>query len=285
VNERRIRRRNRAGALLAALVLCGAAAGPAKVASDLDRFRYQPSKIKVGEVAHYVKSNLDGTKPTRVSIFVVAPDRLEVAKVEREVIDAAWVRAHFDWTLFTSDRMEAAVINLDGSVEERALFAVDRAKGEVDVSVGDRKGSAAWQQLPFHVYNFDFTSLNFAWRHLVDPKKPFTIGIIDPTFQKEGDLIFYRGDARIEYERDETFKGKKCRRYRISGPGIENAVGVIWQDTGSGWLERIQIPFRDNPDWNSFKLDLLEIEKMTPAAWKKFVADSLAKANAANAKG
>ncbi len=91
----------RLGALLAALSLLGAAAAP--VGSSLDRFRYQPSKIRVGEVAHYVKSNLDGTKPTRVSIFVVAPDRLEVAKVERETTDAAWVRAHFDWTLFTSD--------------------------------------------------------------------------------------------------------------------------------------------------------------------------------------
>ena len=28
----------------------------APVASDLDKFRYKPSKIKVGEVAHYVKS-------------------------------------------------------------------------------------------------------------------------------------------------------------------------------------------------------------------------------------
>jgi hypothetical protein len=271
---------NRFPALLASLALLGAAADSPPVRSDLDKFRYQPGKIRVNEVAHYVKSNLDGTKPSRVSIFVVAPDRLEVAKVEREVTDAAWVRAVFDWTLFTSVEMKGGVINLDGSVEERAVFAVDRAKGLVDVSVGEMKGSAAWKQLPFHVYNFDFTSLNFAWRHLVDPKAPFTIGVIDPTFQKDGPLIFYRGDARIEYERDETFKGKKCRRYKISGPGIENTVGVIWQDPSSGWLERIQIPFRDNPDWNSFKLDLIGIESMTPAAWKKFVADSLAKANA-----
>ncbi len=43
---------------------------------------------------------------------------------------------------------------------------------------------------------------------------------------------------------------------------------------------RVEIPFRDNPDWNSFKLELEGIELMTPAAWKKSVADSLAKANA-----
>ena len=197
-------------AVVASFAFVGAAADSSRVESDLDKFRYQPKKIRVNEVAHYVKSNLDGTKPTRISIFVVAPDRLEVAKVERGVIDAAWVRARFDWTLFTSDDMRAAVLNLDGSVEERAVFTVDKPKGTVDVTVGDRKGTAAWKQLPFHVYNFDFTSLNFAWRHLVDPKAPFTIGIVDPTFQKDGPPIFYRGDARIVYTGEDEVRGKTC---------------------------------------------------------------------------
>jgi hypothetical protein len=157
---------------------------------------------------------------------------------------------------------------------------VDRAAGKVDVAVGDRKGSAAWKQLPFHVYNFDFTCLNFAWRHLIDPKQPFTIGIIDPTFQKDGPPIFYRGDARIVYTGEDELHGKTCLSYRITGPGIENTKGTIWWDPKSGWLEKVEIPFRDNPDWKSFKLELEKIERMTPAAWKQFVADSLAKANA-----
>ncbi len=271
--------------LLGLVFVCALAAGPPKVGSSLDRFRYQPAKIRVGEVAHYVKSNLDGSKPTRVSIFVAAKDRLEVAKVEQGVIDAAWVRARFDWTLFTADRLDAAVVNLDGSVEERAAFTVNRPKGEVDVTVGDRKGSAAWKQLPFHVYNFDFTSLNFAWRHLVDPKAAFEIGIIDPTFEKDGPIIFYRGDARIVSTGEDELHGKTCRSYRISGPGIGGTTGTIWWDPKSGWLEKVEIPFRDNPDWSSFKLELQSIESMTPEAWTKFIADSLAKANAASAKG
>ena len=49
--------------ILLATLAFGAAGGP--VASDLDHFRFQSSKIRVGEVAHYVKSNLDGSKPSR----------------------------------------------------------------------------------------------------------------------------------------------------------------------------------------------------------------------------
>ena len=118
--------------LVSGLALLVLAARPESVGSSLDRFRYQPEKIRVGEVAHYVKSNLDGSKPTRVSIFVAAKDRLEVVKVEQGVIDAAWVRAHFDWTLFTADRLEAAVVNLDGSIEERAALAADPKAGVVE---------------------------------------------------------------------------------------------------------------------------------------------------------
>jgi hypothetical protein len=169
--------------------------------------------IRVGEVA---SSSRTSTVQADARVFVAAKDRLEVAKVEKGD-RRGWVWAHR--LTFTADRLEASVINLDGSIEERAVFAVNRAKGVVDVSVGDRKGSAAWRQVPFHVYNFDFTSLNFAWRHLIDPKAPFTIGVIDPTFQKDGPLVFYRGDADRLHGRG-RLHGKTCRSYRISGEGI-----------------------------------------------------------------
>ena len=266
--------------LCAVLALSALVASGDPPGSSLDRFRFRPEKIRVGEVAHYTKSNVDGSKPVRVSIFVAAPDKLEVAKVETGVADAAWVRAAFSWTLFTADRLDAGVINLDGSVEERVSLDVDRKAGAIQVRAGERESSTPWGYLPFHLYNFDFTSLNYAWRHLVDPKAPFEIGVLDPTFKNEGDLLFFRGVARIEYTGRETVHGKSCRTYRISGPGIGGTTGTIWEDPKSGWLEKIEIPLPDNPDWSSFRLELRDIERMTPADWKRFIADSLAKANA-----
>ena len=57
---------SRAGpVVLVSLALLGAAPDPPRPASDLAKFRYQPAKIRVNEVAHYVKSNLNGSKPTR----------------------------------------------------------------------------------------------------------------------------------------------------------------------------------------------------------------------------
>jgi len=263
-------------ALLAAVFLV-AATSP--IGSSLGAFRHQPAAIRVGEVAHYVKSNLDGSKPCGVAIFVAAPDELEVAKIERGLGDAAWVRAHFDWKLFTADRIKAAVVLLDGTVEERAELTLETAVRTVRFRFGDTAGSAAWKWEPFHIYNFDFTSLNFAWRHLADPTKPFTIGVMDPTFANDADPFVYRGEARIEYVRDERIGGKTCRLYRISGPGIGGKTGSIWQDPKSGWLQRVEIPFPDNPAWNTFRLELQRVEKMTADEWKRFMRSALAEAN------
>ena len=219
---------------LPGLLVLLAAATPPKVPSSLDHFRYRPETIRVGEVAHYVKSNLDGSKPARVSIFVASPEKLEVAKVEKDVNDAAWVRAHFDWKLFTADKLDAGVIRLDGSVEERATFDLDRGAGVVQATVNGKTGTAAWGQLPFHVYNFDFTSLNFAWRHLKNPKSPFAIGVIDPTFKKEGDVIFYRGAADVAYVGEESVHGKTLPQVPHRGPGDRRRGGL---DLGGGGLE------------------------------------------------
>jgi hypothetical protein len=58
---------------LAAVLPLFLGAEGAPVSSSLDRFRFRPERIRVGEVAHYLQSNLDGSKPARVSIFVAAP--------------------------------------------------------------------------------------------------------------------------------------------------------------------------------------------------------------------
>ena len=53
--------------------------------------------------------------------------------------------------------------------------------------------------------------------------------------------------ARIVYTGEDEIRGKTCRSYRISGPGIENTTGTIWWDPKSGWLEKVEIPFRGQP--------------------------------------
>ena len=158
--------------------------------------------------------------PTRVSIFVAAPDKLEVAKVEKGVNDAAWVRARFDWHA------------LHGRPHRRRRHQTRRhGRGAREPSTSTGKpasctsrsaaGRAAppWRQLPFHVYNFDFTSLNFAWRHLADPKAPVrrSASSTRPS-RRRATSSSTAAIAKIEYVGEEKLHGKTLPEVPDLGP-------------------------------------------------------------------
>ena len=247
----------RIGLLLAALS-CAATAAPRRLARPRSTSATSPAKIRVGEVAHYVKSNLDGSKPTRVSIFVVAPDRLEVAKVEQDVTDAAWVRAHFDWTLFTSDQMDAAVINLDGSVEERAVVRRRPREGGGRRDGGRPEGerrleAASVPRLQLRLHEPEL--------RVAPPGRPEG-AVYDrhhrPDVPEGGrpDLLPRRREDRVRRRGRDVHGQEVPPLPDLGARDRRTRRASIWWDPKSGWLEKIEIPFRDNPDWNSFKLEL-----------------------------
>jgi hypothetical protein len=123
---------------------------------------------------------------------------------------------------------------------------------------------------PVHVYNFDLTSLNFAFRHLKNPADSFTVGIADPTFKEEGPALIYRGEVTVTFVAEEQRNGKVCRKYKIDGAGLENHGGFLWINKTEGYFEDAEIALPDNPDWNSFKFNLKKVENMTQDQWQQF---------------
>ncbi|HEY7161277.1 MAG TPA: hypothetical protein VH815_08455 [Acidobacteriota bacterium] len=242
--------------------------------SSIIAFRYQPEKIKVGTVYHYTKSNLDGSKPSTVSIFIAEPDRLEVYKAEENVIDAADVTAKMDWTLFSAIELDAGHFLKDGTREPVATMQISRTDNSLKVHWKDRDDSVPIGHYPVHIFNFDFISFNYTLRHLRDPEKPFEIGVADPVFDGEG-LIVYKGEAEVEYVGDDPCHQLVCRKYRIHGKPFDDKEGFIWVNKKEGHAELIEIPVADNPDWNSFKFELKKIEQMTPAQWLTYKKNNI----------
>jgi hypothetical protein len=246
---------------------------PCAAQNDSAKFRFKPKKIAAETVYHYVKTNIDGTQPEYVSQYVAAPDKLEAFKFHPKGDRAALVIATMDWAIFSARRLESWQVFAEG---KKNLFATLDYSGEaktVEVSIpstGKPNEKTAIKQLPFHVYNFDFGSLNFAFRHLANPKTSFTIGVADPTF-KDNPLFAYRGEATIKYEGKETRNNVKCRKYRIDGAGLENRGGWIWVNEKLGHVEDMEIALADNPAWKSFKFKLLKIEKMSRDQWESFM--------------
>ncbi len=62
------------------------------------------------------------------------------------------------------------------------------------------------------VYNFDLGSLNFAFRHLAEPEKSFTLGIADPTLAEQGPVFAYKGEVEVKFVGEEKREGVLCRK-------------------------------------------------------------------------
>ena len=240
----------------------------------VSKFRYQPEKIKVGTVYHYLKTNLDGTHPEHVSIYVAAKDRIESFKFHPRAERAGLVVGEMDWATFSVKRLESWQVFK--SAEKKLFAKLTYLKDEraVDVALpglGKASERTAIKQLPWHVYNFDLASLNFAFRHLVNPRAAFTIGITDPTFKEQGPSFKYRGEATVSYAGEEMRQGVRCRKYRIDGAGLENRGGFIWVNKRLGHVEDMEIDLPDNPDWQSFKFRLSKTQHMSRDEWEAFM--------------
>lgn len=260
--------------LIAALVMCLTVISYASAQSSVSKFRFQPKKIEVGTVYHYLKTNIDGTTPEYVSQYVASRERLEAFKFHPKGERAALVIAEMDWSLFSAKRLESWQVFNGG---EKKLFAtltyLDAAKA-VEVSSPSMHTNAektAIKYRPFHVYNFDLGSLNFAFRHLAKPKGSFVVGLADPSFQDEGPLFRYRGEVTVSYEGEESRQGVRCLKYRIDGAGLENRGGQIWVNKSKGHIEDMEISLPDNPNWQSFKFRLTGTQQMSRPEWEAFM--------------
>lgn len=249
-------------------------AGVAQAQESLRAFRYQPNKVVTGVVYHYLKTNIDGSNPEHISIRFAAKDRIESFKFHPQGTRAGLVIAKMDWSIFSVKSLESWQVYKDKEKVLTATLVYLPAIKHVAVTVPFMNRSTenvAIPFLPYHVYNFDFASLNFAFPHLVNPRKSFRIGVSDPTFSDQGPAFRYRGEVDVIFVGDEVRDGLLCRKYRIDGPGLENRGGFIWANKRNGYFQDVEIQLADNPNWRTFKFKLQKVERMNEARWNKFM--------------
>lgn len=264
----------RVGLLASALALGGCGLFKAQAPSiGVEAFAYQASRVPVGTVYHYVKSNIDGSMPERVSLYMSDETTLEAYRWrEPKPQMTTHVKATMDWGRFSAVRLESRRKPRWQAVQSNAVAEYSTATRTMSIEFADKtQGSVPVEHVPFHFYQFDLASLNVVFRQLVDPKKPFQVGLVNPTFAETGALLEYRGLATITYEKDEKHSEFSCRRYRIDGPGVKNQGGSIWVDAYEGHIIDLEIKNPNHPDWVTFKLKFVGKEAMSPADWQAFM--------------
>jgi hypothetical protein len=252
------------------------------ISSSLDCFVYRPERVAVGRIYHYVKSNLDGSYPAEVCVYVASETDIEVLKLEAHMGDLAYVMARMDWALFSAVRLQSWVITGDSVRHPRVIMELKAATNEVHVFWGDQVDRVGFGHYPVHVYNFDCISLILTFPHLADPDGRFVTGILQPTFDPNSEhIVAYLGEAAVEYIGDTTYHQTPCRQYRIGGDGFLGHQGMIWVNREeTGRVEKIEIPIADNPDWDSFKFELVRVSQVGTAGWQQFINSQIGRLRA-----
>jgi hypothetical protein len=171
-------------ALAAAGFAATVIAGPAF--AQVTAFQFDPELLKVGTVYHYVKSNIDGSRSGDIALYVASVDEVESFKWHQGSSEATLVKAWMDWESFTVRRFESWRLHASGDNELRAVLERVEGKPELEITLGEQSMRVPIENWPWHSYDFDFGSLNLAFRFLADPEGPFTIGIADVSRDEEG---------------------------------------------------------------------------------------------------
>lgn len=239
----------------------------------VEAFQFQASRVPVGTVYHYIKSNIDGSTPERVSLYMPDERTLEAYRWrEPKPQTTSYVKATMDWGRLSATRLESHRKQRWLGPQLNAVAEYSSTTKAMSIEFADKtRDSVTIDHIPFHFYQFDLASLNVAFRQLSDPTKPFDVGLVNPTFAETGAALEYRGLATITYEKDEMHSEFPCRRYRIDGPGVKNQGGTIWVERSEGHIIDLEIKLPNHPDWVSFKLKFVGKEAMTPPEWIAFM--------------
>lgn len=253
--------------IFAVLLFAAAAAHPALAQSSA--FRYQAERAPVpGTVWHYTKSNIDGTAPWHLDLYVASPTRIDVVK---------WVEGGSDFVEVAADidLARAMPVNLQqwnttAKAREPRLWATTQAdKFSVNLAGGPQFELDAGGQ-PLHLWGFDLMGLAFVLPHLVDPGQPFEIAVVDPNRPGSEGQPFAQGIARFEPAGGESINGIAARKFKISGAVFGQAVGWLWLDQTSGRLLRVEHPVPTSTDWSDWKLDAVSVEQLDGIRWEQF---------------
>lgn len=265
-----------------AAVLLSVCLAPA-VQGQVERFRYQPDKIGVGKVYHYVKSNVDGANPVDVFLYLAAKDRIEQLGLQPGGQGGALMTGTMDWSAFSLGSFQwwhlepgtkQLIAIVEGLPREKAIRA------EV-IPSGRPAETIAVPVFPWHVYGLDLASLNAAFRHLADPEGSFTLGLTDPVFEPAQPVFRYDGPVTVSYVGTEDRGGVPCRKYKIDGEGVEGKGGHIWVSRAEGHIQDLEIARPNNPERQSFKLALKGVETRDRAGWDRLVSERIGPATAA----
>jgi hypothetical protein len=238
--------------------------------SSTDQFHYQADKVEVGTVYHFQVSNRDRTYAKKIALRVSDINKIDSFKIYQGSNHTVVVSAEIDWSNFSSKRMSQVEIQKDLSRKETLELHMLEGSDNTYVYGGERipTGQYSTGHFPATNHGFDFSDLNFVFRHLKEPKSNVDVGVLAPV--PPGKLA-YTGKMQLTYEGEEMYNNHECYRYSLSGRGISEKEGYLLVNKDSGYFEYMELDANYNPRFDYFRYELSAVTKMNPAEWESYV--------------
>jgi hypothetical protein len=242
-----------------------------------DDWTYNPDNNDVGRIYYYERTNTDGSRAERISMFRRDTTHIEVYKEVSLCGNAALVTAELDFETFTAPIITGGRLMPEAEVAEFAFLNHEAGSDVVtmDVRFPDMEinESAPIENQTWHLFDFDLASLTMMTPHLSNPQEDFSFGMaLVWADQSAEDPFTWMGDVQVNYQRDRSHLGHHTRHYTLSGTAFEGemasgSTGEIWLDAADGHVVDAYFPAPNHPGYTDFRLRLLHVSDGGAEEW------------------
>ncbi|MCP5348567.1 MAG: hypothetical protein R3F41_06505 [Gammaproteobacteria bacterium] len=228
-------------------------------------FAYRAERDFSGRIYHYRRSNIDGTLPELVSVYLNPQGTIEVFKRRSACTQSALVIAAFNLETLTFDKITSGNLGREGEQQEFASLVHDTESNTVTLSVDlpdqSIRLSTEINNPHYELYDFDFASLTASTPHLVDPVKGFDSELLlvwaDPGAPSFSSL----GNFEFEYLERQRYLNHDTLRFTVTGPGGDDAQAALWLDAIEGYIVEARLSLPNHAGYENFRLQLLGTEQ------------------------
>jgi len=234
---------------------------------SIDQFNYQEDKIELGTIYDFQISNSNRSVIKKVSLYVADTNRIEAFKIYPQSSSTYLVVAEIDWDIFSIKKIHQIEIEKDLSRKKTIEMRLMNKPNNNYLMNNIKKIPTG--HFPAFNHGFDFSDLNFVFRHLINPKSNIEVGIFAPIKK----TIAYTGKMLISYVGMETYNNRECYKYSLSGRGISEKEGYLLVNKDYGYFEYMELDANYHSQMDYFRYELLSITAMSLLEWETFVIE------------
>jgi hypothetical protein len=227
-----------------------------------------------GDTLTYLRSNIDGTEPETVSVYLKDDASVEVYKHVSPCTEAALVTARIDPAADEATALTGGRLTRDGTQEAFAWLNLDSEARQLAVRFGAPDAETAQRfdlpaAAPWRLFDFDFADFNALARTPVPGEaRSWFMALVWPDNLPD-DSLQAMGTLTATWSGREFRDGVEAHRYALSGAGFDG--GDLWLDARDGTVVEVRAPVPNHPGYTDYRL-VLTGRSQGARAWAQLLA-------------